>query len=465
MFNTELIVWNQLSGDQQNKVLSRPHISGELVGEVSKIIQSVIVSGDQAIAEYAMQFDQVEGSLSAKGSPPAKGFNMSLLDPDLARSKLDGEFLKAFDLACNNIDQFHRKQLRDPHYFLDLCNKQIRCERLITPLESVGLYVPAATYPLFSSLMMMVIPAKIAGVKKIVVCSPPNKQGTVHETIRLVASILEVDELHAIGGAQAVAAMGCGTQTVSKVDKIFGPGNRWVTQAKKLISDYVSGVSIDMPAGASEVMVVADESANLDFVSCDLLAQAEHGSDSQMICILVGKNTLIDSLEDIKNRFVQLLLIINDQASRLKTHKIVYKALKNMRIIYARDSFQTLEIINLYAPEHLILQVSNPRKTYLENITNAGSVFIGHYTPESLGDYGSGTNHVLPTHGFSRSIGGLGVESFQKSITFQQYYPDANDHSLARAVVKLANYEGLDAHSQAMQLRIDYIESISENAK
>ena len=449
MLNFEYVCFDKLNNKEKNQILSRPLVKNDL-SAVKDIIVDVINYGDKAIIDYSKKFDGVNitDNYSLKSDLYTKDQAIKLLNNNI-------ELYEALKEAYNNIYDFHAKQKTQlASYQCFLSDNQINCQRYYVPINTVGLYIPGGNAALFSSLLMMVIPAKLAGVKKIVVCSPPDTDGNVTAIVKTVASFLQVDELYAIGGAQAIAAMAAGTMTVPKVDKIFGPGNQWVTHAKKIIGDHCPGVSIDMPAGPSEVLVIADKTANVSYVASDLLAQAEHGSDSQMICVYVNDD---ENKNSYKEFFKNLIKSINYQLSYLKTADMIKLSLKNARFIYTDSCEKAIELSNTYAPEHLILSVSNSRSNYLNKITNAGSIFIGHYTPESLGDYASGTNHVLPTYGFAASISGLGVESFVKSITVQEYDHTLKNtkHRLAKAVMTLAEHEGLDAHKNSMKLRLD----------
>jgi len=306
------------------------------------------------------------------------------------------------------------------------------------PIQKVGLYIPGGSSPLFSTLLMLAIPAKIAGCEEIIICSPPQKDGNVATTILFVAKLLGIKNIFKIGGAQAIAALTFGTETIPKVDKIFGPGNQWVTVAKQIVNSL--GVAIDMPAGPSEVLVIADDTANAKFVASDLLSQAEHGADSQVILISTNKQIISKVKEEVD--------ILTTQLSR---KVIIEQSLKNCIMILVNNLDEAIAISNIYAPEHLILAVDNP-ETLAEKVINAGSVFLGNYSPESTGDYATGTNHTLPTNGFASTYSGVSLDSFMKKITFQKLTKSGLSQ-IATAVEIMAEAEGLDAHKLAVTLR------------
>ena len=418
-------------------LLKRPQNSAEIAEiSVQAILDAVRKKGDSALKDFSLKFDGAE----------LDDLMVSKKEFDVASEKVTPELKKAIQLAIDNITKFHESQLlREP---VIETQAGVRCWRKSVPVEKVGLYIPGGTAPLFSTVLMLVIPAKIAGCSEIVLCTPPNKNDTVNPVILYSAKVLGIDKIYKIGGAQAVAAMAYGTESVPKVDKIFGPGNSWVTLAKQLVSR--DGVAIDMPAGPSEVLVLADETANPEFVAVDLLSQAEHGVDSQVIL-------LTDSEALVQNVRVAILR----QLQMLPRKEIAAKALANSRIIRLTNSFEMMEFSNAYAPEHLIIITKDADKL-AEKVINAGSVFIGAFTPESAGDYASGTNHTLPTYGYARNYSGVSVDSFIKKITFQSI-SDKGLQEIGPAIQQMAAAEGMDAHKNAVSLRLAEIRKESEN--
>jgi histidinol dehydrogenase len=354
-----------------------------------------------------------------------------------AENLVDTELKEAILLAMENIRKFHSAQ--QPEIKKIETTVGVTCWQKAVPIEKVGLYIPGGSAPLFSTVLMLAIPAQIAGCKEIIMCTPPGKVGKIHPAILYAAGISGVTKIFKLGGIQAIGAMAYGTQTVPKMDKIFGPGNQFVMAAKQLVS--MNDVAIDMPAGPSEVLVVADETSNPLFVASDLLSQAEHGADSQVI-LVAGDNT---TAEKVKAE-------VEKQLELLPRKEIAKKALEHSRFIILNDKNAQVEIINQYAPEHLIIST----KDYLEfvnNITNAGSVFLGSLTPESAGDYASGTNHTLPTNGWARSYSGVNLDSFMKKITFQEITPEGLK-TIGPAIEKMAEAEQLNAHKNAVSLRL-----------
>jgi histidinol dehydrogenase len=315
----------------------------------------------------------------------------------------------------------------------------ITCWRKSVPVEKVGLYIPGGTAPLFSTLIMLAVPAKIAGCKEIVVCTPPQKNGTIHPAILFAAKEIGINKIYKTGGAQAIAAMAYGTQTIPKVFKIFGPGNRYITYAKMLMA--AEGVAIDMPAGPSEVAIIADESCNPEFIAADLLSQCEHGTDSQVL-LISNSEKIIEAVN----------ICLQKQLDVLPRKDIAAKALRNSKAILIETINEAVDLINDYAPEHLIIACNNAL-IISDKIINAGSVFIGNYSPESVGDYASGTNHTLPTNGFAKAYSGVSLDSFYKKITFQQLTAEGLNN-IAETVISMANAEGLQAHANAVTVRI-----------
>jgi histidinol dehydrogenase len=427
----EILNWNELDKSAQNAALARPDISACAVRDVVRdIIMAVKERGDDALLELTRRFD---GAV-------ADDMRVSSKDIEDAWDNLDNETRTAMQRAFSNIARFHQAQAPAP-----LCveiEDGLICERLIRPLDCVGIYVPGGTAPLFSSLLMAAIPAKLAGVQRIVVASPPEKNGLIAPVILAAAKLCGIEEIYAMGGAQAIAAMAFGTKSVPRVDKLFGPGNQWVSEAKVQVAQMQGGPAMDMPAGPSEVMVLADESANANWVAADLLSQAEHDPKAQVI-LLTTEKTVAEAVKTATYK----------QLPSLPRASIAKKALENARLICVKDRAQMLDIVNRYAPEHLIIQVQDAQEL-VPGVRNAGSVFVGPYTPEALGDYASGTNHVLPTAGAARAYSGLGMESFVKFITVQRATKAALA-SLGPVVQTLARMEELDAHARAIALRLD----------
>jgi histidinol dehydrogenase len=426
--------WESLDKPAQIQVLARPDISNTqaIKTTVSEIISQVKQRGDEAVLEYTHKFDGV------------KLDNLLVSETELktAANRLDKTLKEGVHGAMNNILAFHSHQ-RPQDYSHE--NGGISLKRLFKPIERVGLYIPGGTAPLISTLLMLICPSKIAGNPVQIITTPPQKDGTIHPAILYIANLFGVQNIYKCGGAQAISALAHGTQSIPRVDKIFGPGNAFVTEAKLQVSSEPNGAKIDMLAGPSELLVIADKQANCEFVASDLLSQAEHDPISQVLCISDDINTL----ESVQKA-------VYKQIESLSRREIAQKSLSNARFILAKNIKQAVEISNIYAPEHLILNLKTPGK-YVDFITNAGSVFLGAYTPESLGDYASGTNHVLPTYGSARSQSGLGVESFMKSITFQSATKNGLE-KIAQTVQTLAQTEGLDAHSNAVAIRLNYDE-------
>lgn len=421
----QTLIWNNLTETEKQTALSRP---AQLVGEsvtqaVEKIKQNVKTNGDKALFELAEQFDRIKlDSLVISAEQIAQ-----------AASRIPEELKQAIQNAKRNIERFHNAQL--PQGVDIETQAGVRCQVLTRPIQRVGLYIPGGSAPLFSTVLMLAIPAKIAGCKKIVLCSPPP----IADEILYTANLCGVETIYAVGGAQAVFAMANGTETVAKVDKIFGPGNAFVTEAKRQVVQ--EGTAIDMPAGPSEVLVIADENADPDFVASDLLSQAEHGADSQVI-LVTPSETLAK----------QTALSIEKQLATLPRAETARKALSHSRTFIADSIEQAVEISNEYAPEHLVVQVENARDL-LDSLDNAGSIFLGAYSPESMGDYASGTNHVLPTYGYTRTYSSLGLADFSKRMTVQELTPQGFQ-DLAKTVELMASAEQLDAHKQAVSIRL-----------
>jgi len=408
-------------------LLKRPLFESETIKEsVLSIINEVKLNGDKALIEFTKKYDGVE----------LNKLQVSDDEIDNSEEEISLNLKTAIEVARKNIYKFHNSQMNTISKIE--IEDGITCWRKDVPIQKVGLYIPGGSSPLFSTLLMLAIPAKIAGCEEIIICSPPQKNGNVAPAILFVAKLLGIKNVFKMGGAQAIAAMTFGTETIPKVDKIFGPGNQWVTVAKQIVNSF--GVAIDMPAGPSEVLVIADDYANAKFVASDLLSQAEHGADSQVILISTSE-ILISKVEDEVD-------ILTTQLSR---EVIIEQSLKNCIMILVNNLDEAIAISNIYAPEHLILAVDNP-ESLAEKVINAGSVFLGNYSPESAGDYATGTNHTLPTNGFASTYSGVSLDSFIKKITFQKLTKSGLS-KIAFAVETMAEAEGLDAHKLAVTLR------------
>lgn len=401
----------------------------QVAERVREIIAQVEREGDNAIRSLAKIIDKVE--LPAIEVTPEERKEAYTLVPQ--------ELREAIAKAANNITRFHLAQRFDPVRVETVPG--VLCVQRAVPINRVGLYVPGGTAPLFSTVLMLAIPAKVAGCKEIVMCTPADKSGKVAPAVLFAAAVCGVERIFKVGGAQAVAAMAYGTETIPAVDKIFGPGNRYVTKAKELLS---TKVAIDMPAGPSEVLVLADDEAVPSFVASDLLSQAEHGADSQTI-LVCSNSSIADAVASE----------LDEQLQQLPRKEIAQKALENSRIIVLSDADDRLDFVNMYAPEHLIISTDDPWGVSAR-VTSAGSVFVGNYTPESAGDYASGTNHTLPTAGWARSHSGVNVDSFVRKITFQAATPSGL-LELGKTIVTMAQAEGLDAHANAVVERLKYI--------
>lgn len=425
----KIIDFKNLTDKQIEKLLTRPAIkTAEIYEQVKPILQNVKKKGKSAVVRYAKKFDGLQDE------------NILINKNELSKAekKLSKDVRKAIITAAENIYKFHERQ-KNSGYEIETM-PGIKCWRKSIPIDNVGLYVPGGSAVLVSTMLMLGIPARIADCKRVIVCSPVKNE--VNPALAFAARICEVDEFYKIGGAHAIAMMAYGIEDVKKVDKIFGPGNQFVTAAKTLVSIDPDGCAIDMPAGPSEVLIIADDSAKSAFVAADLLSQAEHGEDSQVILVTTSKNLAEQVLVELKN-----------QIQFLPRKLIAEKSLNNSRIILVQNFEEAIEISNRYAPEHLILAVQNPTK-FIKKIINAGSVFIGNYSPESAGDYASGTNHSLPTYGYAKSFSGVNVESFMKSITFQKLSKDGLE-KIARTVITLAEVEELQAHANAIKIRLN----------
>lgn len=427
----ELTFWNGLDDAERSALLKRPAVSQDagIRERAAEIIATVRSRGDSAVRELTEQYDRATIS----------EFRVSADEIEAATRQLTTKQLAAIDLAISNVRRFHEPQRPVP--ILVETMPGVVCERVSHPIEAVGLYVPAGTAPLPSAAIMLSVPATIAGCRTKILCSPPRPDGTAAPAVLVAASRAGVEDIFKIGGAQAIAAMAFGTESVPKVSKVFGPGNAWVTSAKSQVSADPGGAAIDMPAGPSEVLVIADEHASAEFVAADLLSQAEHGVDSQVLLVTTSAELARDVVEQLDR-----------QLEALSRAKIAAESLEHSRIIIVDDIDMAIMISNRYAPEHLILQVDSPREM-LPALRNAGSVFVGPWTPESVGDYCSGTNHVLPTYGFAQTYSGLGVDQFMRQMTVQELSRDGLNE-LSEAVISLAELEGLDAHAAAVSCRL-----------
>jgi histidinol dehydrogenase len=404
----QILDWSALDAPGRRAALARPSAedSGEVLAAVRAIVARVREQGDAALREYSLRFD---------GHAP-ETLRIGAAEIDAAMGRVDPRGIAALERAVANVQRFHEAQVLAP---LSIeTTPGVRCERIVRPIAAVGLYVPAGSAPLPSALIMAAVPAAIAGCPRRALCTPPGKEGRIDAAILVAARLCGVDEIYRVGGAQAVAALAYGTESIPKVDKIFGPGSAWVTAAKQVAAADPAGAALDLPAGPSEVLVIADHSARAEFVAADLLAQAEHDPLAQAILLTPSRELAL----------------------------AVAAAVERQRPALSRAAI-------LYAPEHLILSVEQPRE-WLAQVNSAGSVFLGHWTPEPMGDYCSGTNHVLPTYGYARAYSGLSLLDFVKRITVQEITP-AGLRELGPTAVTLAGLEGLDAHGAAVQLRLD----------
>lgn len=423
----EKIIWNSLTEAERKKALERPaeRSAKEIKEIVAKIGERVKTEGDQAIIALTEEFDKVS---VAQLVVEQEAFAA-------AESRLSSEFKEAIGRAYRNIKKFHEAQ-KSPKVTVET-EEGVFCEVLTRAIESVGLYIPGGTAPLFSTVLMLAIPAQIAGCREIVLASPPP----IADEILYAAKLCGIDKIYQMGGAQAIFTLGLGSESVTKVDKIFGPGNSFVTEAKRQISQMPGGAAIDMPAGPSEVLVIADQYAHPAFVAADLLSQAEHGADSQVILVTPSAN-LIDEVEREISAQLQLL-------GRAETARA---ALEHSRSILVENLTEAIEVSNRYAPEHLIIQTETPER-WVDQIMHAGSLFLGAYSPESMGDYASGTNHVLPTYGYARTYSSLGLSDFSKRMTVQRLTKEGFSR-LGPTVALLAEKEQLDAHKLAVDVRL-----------
>ncbi len=409
-------------------ILQRPVIDTvTLEQQVKGVLNVVKQDRDKAVLQFTRQFDGVQLS----------SLIVTEEEIESAIQQVTDDLKRAIKQAANNIRVFHEKQKGSIEVVETM--KGVRCWRKSVGIDKVGLYIPGGTAPLFSTILMLAIPAQIAGCKEVILCSPPDKEGKLNPAILYAASLTGVHKIFKIGGVQAIAAMAYGTETVPKVYKIFGPGNQYVTCAKQLVQQ--EGTAIDMPAGPSEVCVLADRTANASYVAADLLSQAEHGADSQVLLVSTDAQLIDDVMQEL-----------NIQLEQLPRKDLAAKALENSKAVLVKNMDEAIELVNEYAAEHLILSCEND-ESVAEKITNAGSVFLGNYSPESVGDYASGTNHTLPTNGFARAYSGVSLDSFVKKITYQRLTKEGLS-AIASTVTAMASAEGLEAHRRAVTIRL-----------
>jgi histidinol dehydrogenase len=417
-----------------SEICARPTFDkNELAEQVSTVLERVKTSGDSAIQRFTKQFDGVD----------LKDFRVSEDEIQKATNLVSDDLKQAIQLAKSNIETFHRSQIDSVEVIETM--KGVQCWRESVAIEKVGLYIPGGSAPLFSTILMLGVPALIAGCKEVILCTPPNKDGEINPAILYTAKLVGITQVFKIGGAQAIGAMAFGTESVPAVYKIFGPGNQYVTKAKELIQQQ--GVAIDMPAGPSEVLVIADSSCNPSFVASDLLSQAEHGADSQVILVSDDANVLEETNAAVL-----------DQLERLPRMEIAKKALENSKSILLGSLEECMELSNYYAPEHLIIASETPERLS-KSIVNAGSVFLGNYSCESVGDYASGTNHTLPTNGYARNYSGVSLDSFVRKITFQKI-SKTGIQAIGPAIELMAEAEELFAHKNAVSIRLKALKDV-----
>ena len=422
--NPDKATWKELT--------QRPQLElGFLESTVRNILNRVKISGDQAIRDLTLQFDKVS----------IRDLEVTKEEIHQAGKQISPDLKKAIEVAAENVAKFHSAQKRDALVVETMPG--VRCWRKGVPITKVGIYIPGGTAPLFSTVLMLGIPATLAGCAEIILCTPPGKDGKINEAILFTAELVGVTKIFKVGGAQAIAAMTYGTETIPNVYKIFGPGNQYVTKAKQLVTE--EGVAIDMPAGPSEVLVLADETCNPAFVAADLLSQAEHGEDSQVMLVLLDESMV----GAIKNE-------LDRQVKELPRREIALQSLAHSRTVIFEAEAQAIDFTNAYAPEHLIINTSNA-EAIAEQIINAGSVFIGNLSPEAVGDYASGTNHTLPTNGYAKAYAGVSLESFQKYITYQQL-SETGIRNVGPYVEKMAEAEALTAHQRAVTIRLQNLQ-------
>ena len=430
-----ILNWSALTADERRQALRRPaqQDAATLQEQVREIVSDVRARGDAALLEFTRRFDGV--ALDA--------IEVGTAEFAAAETALDAEQRQAIDRAIANVRRFHEPQLGPPLRVETAPG--VVCEREFRPIDAVGLYVPAGVAPLPSAAIMLAVPARIAGCPTRIICTPPGRDGTADPAVLTIANLCGVRRVFKLGGAQAIAAMAYGTQSVPKVDKIFGPGNAWVTAAKMQVANDPEGAALDLPAGPSEVLVIADETARAEFVAADLLAQAEHSADAQALLVTTSATLAAATAKQIET-----------QMQRLARIDTLRKSIEHARLFVVDTLDTAIELSNTYAPEHLILQVERARD-WLPKVRNAGSVFLGAWTPETMGDYCSGTNHVLPTYGFARAYSGLSLHDFVKRMTVQELTSDGL-RELGPTAITLAALEGLDAHANAVRIRLAHLE-------
>jgi histidinol dehydrogenase len=423
-------IWNDLNSDQRHKALARPSHKDDaaVAATVADIVQTVKTRGDAALREYALRFDKTE----------LTDFMVTHTSLTEATSTIDPQLLAAIHQAKANIEKFHAAEKPKSHSLETMPG--VRCDLHWRAIDTIGIYIPGGTAPLFSTVLMQAIPARLAGCKRVILCSPPSRDGKIHPAILATAQLCGITEIFTVGGAQAIAAMAFGTTTIPKVDKICGPGNAYVTLAKQLVAQDPQGAAIDMPAGPSEVMVIAENTARPDWVAADILAQAEHDVNAQAVLVTTDSHFA-----------KQVDKEIHQQLTNLPRRAIAEQSIAASGMIIVADMPTAIEVANLYAPEHLIIH-NDDAERWLSDIRHAGSVFLGSMTPESAGDYASGTNHVLPTYGYARAYNGITVLSFMKSMTVQKITKAGLD-KLGPIIVTMAEAEGLDAHARAVTIR------------
>ena len=415
--------------EEWNSIVERPHLDvSQLNATVESVLKDVRENGDKAVMAYEEKFDHAQLSSLA----------VTEAEIEEALTLVSEELMESLQIAHHNISKFHESQ-KFEGIKVETC-KGVTCWQKSVPIEKVGLYIPGGTAPLFSTVLMLATPAKIAGCREIVLCTPPNRDGKVNPAILAAARIAGVSRIFKAGGVQAIGAMAYGTESVPKVFKIFGPGNQYVMAAKQQVS--LHDVAIDMPAGPSEVCVIADETSHADFVAADLLSQAEHGIDSQVFLITTSEKMLNDVQEEILR-----------QVELLPRKEMAMKSLDNSKLVLVHDKQEAMKLCNIYAPEHLVISTDDYEEL-AEQVINAGSVFLGHYACESAGDYASGTNHTLPTHGYAVAYNGVNLDSYCRKVTFQ-HLTEEGIHSIGRAVEVMAENEQLEAHRNAMSVRIN----------
>jgi histidinol dehydrogenase len=427
-----VIDWKSADGNARRAALSRPSAGSrdEVFRQAADVIAAVRKEGDAAIRRYTQSF----------GGPSLEDLRVSAAEFRAARATLAAREIAALERAVTNVTRFHEAQLSQPLSVDTMPG--VRCERITRPINRVGLYVPAGSAPLPSTAIMLAVPARIAGCPSRAIASSPDREGRIHAAVLVAAELCGIDTVYKMGGPQAIAALAFGTDTVGKVDKIFGPGSAWVTAAKQIVAGDPDGAAIDLPAGPSEVLVIADDSANASFVAADLLAQAEHDTIAQVVLVTTSREFARAVGEEVAK-----------QVPLLSRVRIVTESMTHCRVILVPDLDTAMDVSNEYAPEHLIIQTREPR-ALLRKVECAGSVFIGEWSPESIGDYCSGTNHVLPTFGYARSYSGVSLLEYQKRITVQELSAEGL-RGLGPTAVTLSAMEGLDAHGNAVKVRLD----------